>query len=125
MKFCTNCNNMYYYATLHESKRNEFIYHCRYCKNTERIENNGSYVVIDSKMKKQENKFNHIVNQYTKYDPTLPRIHNIQCISTECPSREKEDGNTEVIYMLYDENQLKYLYICVHCNTTWKTNDEK
>jgi hypothetical protein len=31
---------------------------------------------------------------------------------------------TEIIYLRYDSDNLKYLYICSECNTTWKT-DEK
>ena len=52
-------------------------------------------------------------------DPTLPRLYNIQCPNDECKT---ENG---VIYIRYDSDNLKYLYICVDCDTKWKTDDRK
>jgi aspartate carbamoyltransferase regulatory subunit len=75
-------------------------------------------------MKRGEQKFNHIINPYTKLDPTLPRIYNMKCPNGDCKTnKESNDKPTEVIYLRYDNDNLKYLYICVECDTTWKTND--
>ena len=68
---------------------------------------------------KTEQKYYHMINQYTKLDPTLPRIYNIQCPNSECGSN-KENEKREVVYMRYDDDNLKYVYICVVCDTVWK-----
>jgi hypothetical protein len=80
---------------------------------------------MDTQLKKGEQKFNHIINQYTKFDPTLPRIYNIPCPNKECKSNigNSEKTPTEIIYLRYDDDNLKYLYICCICDTIWKTND--
>ena len=83
--------------------------------------------VLNTQLKKGEQKFNHIMNQYTKLDVTLPRIYNVKCPNQDCKTNHKADGEsetpTEIIYVRYDDDNLKYLYICVECDTTWKTND--
>jgi DNA-directed RNA polymerase subunit M/transcription elongation factor TFIIS len=155
-----------------------------------------------------EKKYTHIVNEYTKYDPTLPRINTIKCPNQECSSNgfaggvgktaskaaskaaekaaskleekatkaaskaaekatkaaekaaskaadKKKTGleqvleqqeeieeaqaeqqekaqtlveasgenNREVIYIRYDDINMKYVYLCVHCDTTWRTDN--
>ena len=32
-------------------------------------------------------------------------------------------ANREVLYIRYDDVNMKYVYVCVHCNTTWKTDN--
>ena len=58
--------------------------------------------------------FDHLVNEYTKYDPTLPRINNITCINEKCKN------NKEIIYIRYDKDNMKYLYLCTKCDNVWK-----
>ena len=38
---------------------------------------------------------------------------------------ETNKDPAEVIYMRYDDDNMKYLYICVTCDTVWKTDDAK
>jgi DNA-directed RNA polymerase subunit M/transcription elongation factor TFIIS len=104
-----------------------------------------------------------MVNEYTKYDPTLPRINTIKCPNQACDSNEgaeQEGGapppskkkastskaaqedieeeeankttrktqaktlmNREVMYIRYDDINMKYVYLCVHCNTMWRTDN--
>jgi aspartate carbamoyltransferase regulatory subunit len=65
-----------------------------------------------------------MINKYTKLDPTLPRMHNIDCPNVGCTTnKEGSTEKTEIVYLRYDDANLKYLYICTTCDTTWKTND--
>jgi DNA-directed RNA polymerase subunit M/transcription elongation factor TFIIS len=32
-------------------------------------------------------------------------------------------ASREVLYIRYDDVNMKYVYVCVHCNTTWKTDN--
>jgi hypothetical protein len=92
--------------------------------------------VLKTEIEKGEQKFNHIINPYTKLDPTLPRIKNIKCPNGACPTNEVHGGGneghsggakkeTDIIYMRYDDNNMKYLYLCTDCDMVWKTDDIK
>lgn len=115
MKFCKSCENMYYVGTKEDT--DDLIYYCRFCGD---IDNNTeNVVVLQSQIKKSEHNFTHIVNPYTKYDPTLPRIRGG---AIKCPNEQCTDPQKEIIYMRYDDDNLKYLYICTTCDTTWKNS---
>ena len=125
MKFCQNCNNMYYIG-INTEDQNKITYYCRYCSHKDETMAQENVCVLNSQLKNREQKFSHIINQYTKMDPTLPRIYNMKCPNTEC--KTNEDGHTketEIIYIRYDDDNLKYVYLCAECNFIWKTNEHK
>ena len=72
------------------------------------------------------NSYKNVVNQYTKLDPTLPRIKNIKCPNADCNSnKEKKDPNyaeKEIIYLRYDDVNMKFIYLCGVCENMWKNN---
>ena len=56
-----------------------------------------------------------------KEDITLPSIKdnvNIQCPNVNC----NNDGESNILYVKYDTNSMKYMYICTHCNHKWTNN---
>jgi len=125
MKFCSVCENMYYISISREDE-NTMIYYCRNCGNKDTDTMNEGFCVLNTQLKKDGNTFSHIINRYTKLDPTLPRIYNIKCPNGTCKTNEEAHTSpAEVIYMRYDHDNMKYLYICVTCDTTWKTDDSK
>jgi hypothetical protein len=95
--------------------------------------------VSNTQIKRTEQNYNHIINEYTKYDPTLPRISTINCPNAACESNmvaseaaDEEQGTgeisskkAEIIYIRYDDVNMKYIYLCTHCDTKWKTNESK
>jgi DNA-directed RNA polymerase subunit M/transcription elongation factor TFIIS len=195
------------------------IYYCRNCGHEDTTLNTTNICVSDMQLLTSEKKYTHIVNEYTKYDPTLPRINTIKCPNQECSSngfaggvgktaaekaskaaekaskaaekaaskleekamkaaskaaekaskaaekaaskaankkktgleqvleeqkeieeaqaeqqeQEQEkaqtlveasgENNREVIYIRYDDINMKYVYLCVHCDTTWRTDN--
>ena len=121
MKFCIKCDNMYYIG-VNVDDPNKLTYYCRNCRHKDETITEEGVCVLNTQLKKGEQKFNHVINQYTKLDPTLPRIYNLKCPNPECKNT-KEDKTTEVIYVRYDDSNLKYLYICTECDATWKTNE--
>jgi hypothetical protein len=167
---------------------NSLIYYCRNCGHENTTLTSENVCVSETQLRRSEQKFTHMVNEYTKYDPTLPRINTIKCPNQECISNsqtggaakkttaatkkpvikikskttkkstkaaaseqeqatatnvetaaiEEEDlaenlaeesmistptNNREVIYIRYDDINMKYVYLCVHCDTTWKTDN--
>ena len=211
MHFCTQCKNMYYLKIRDGEGENSLIYYCRNCGNEDNTLNSENVCVSDIQLRRSEQKYTYMVNEYTKYDPTLPRINNIKCPNQECMSNaqhkggagtskkdtgtgtagtgtgatikiskktkeaalakrasklavekmieqeeaseaanaseaaveasetaanasaaptvlaSKEDGenehNREIIYIRYDDVNMKYVYLCVHCDTMWKTDN--
>jgi len=184
------------------------IYYCRNCGHEDTTLNTTNICVSDMQLLTSEKKYTHIVNEYTKFDPTLPRINTIKCPNQECSSNgfaggvgktaskaaskaaekaaskleekatkaaskaaekatkaaekaaskaadKKKTGleqvleqqeeieeaqaeqqekaqtlveasgenNREVIYIRYDDINMKYVYLCVHCDTTWRTDN--
>lgn len=121
MHFCKNCNNMYY-IKLSDNDENQLIYYCRKCGDEDTSIQQQNVVVSTKHLKKKEQKFHHIINKYTKLDPTLPRVSIIDCPNKGCPSNAVEDSEKvegEVIYMRYDDENMKYVYLCCHCDTVW------
>lgn len=116
MQFCVNCSNMYY-IRLDSENPNKLIYYCRNCGHEET--NMGDDVCISkTQIKRVDQKYKNIINEFTKLDPTLPRVFDIPCPNSDCQSHE-ENGSKEVLYLRYDDKNLKFVYICATCDTTW------
>lgn len=127
MHFCKKCENMYY-IRLSDNDSNKLIYYCRKCGDENDQISEDNMCVSFTNLKREENKYSHIVNKYTKLDPTLPRINNIECPNEECSSRAENPNDrskNEIIYMRYDNEDIKYVYICVNCDSLWTTNKEQ
>ena len=129
MKFCIHCSNMLY-IKIDESDSNNIAYYCRNCGHVDTTVAEEGVCVMRTQLRKGGQKFNHIINRYTKLDPTLPRIYNMKCPRLECKTNEqatssKEETSekgpkeTEIIYMRYDDDKMKYLYICAECDHVW------
>lgn len=149
MHFCTQCGNMYY---IRLTDANGIVYYCRNCGHEDDTITIDNAVVSHTSLKSGNQQYAHVVNKYTKFDPTLPRISTILCPNTECPCNrnhnptqyadraaivgtEEEEHATgtgagagaddsvprEVIYLRYDDTNMKYIYLCAVCNTIWNT----
>ncbi len=212
MQFCSECHNMYYLKISDEDGNigDTLIYYCRNCGHEDTSLSTSNICVSDMQLLSSEKKYTHIVNEYTKFDPTLPRINTIKCPNQECssngfaggvgksataeekaskaatkaaekatkaaekaskaaekavskagPSKKGQtkktglsqvleeqaqaemeatiaaedaeqaqaqnetsgENNREVIYIRYDDTNMKYVYLCVHCDTTWRTDN--
>ena len=131
MHFCSTCQNMYY-ISISADDPNKLVYYCRNCGNVDN--NNSTNILMNSQnifitqinIKKQEEEFGHIINQYTKLDPTLPRVNNVLCPNDECLTNTDSDNySREIINIRYDDKNMKYISLCSTCDTVWKTEDRK
>jgi DNA-directed RNA polymerase subunit M/transcription elongation factor TFIIS len=121
MHFCTNCSNMYY-IRINSDNPNSLIYYCRKCGNEDKNLAIENVCISKTHIKKSEQTYSHIINKYTKLDPTLPRINTVLCPDSNCPTNI--DGKPrEIIYVRYDDNNMKYIYLCSECDTVWQTNE--
>jgi DNA-directed RNA polymerase subunit M/transcription elongation factor TFIIS len=113
-----------YYIRINEDDPNKLVYYCRNCGNENNNLSIENVTVSKLQIKKSEQSFNHIINKYTKLDPTLPRINTILCPNVDCETNTK-DKEREIIYIRYDDTNMKYVYLCSCCNTVWKANEDK
>ena len=118
MHFCSNCNNMYY-IRINSDNANKLVYYCRNCGNEDQSITTNNVTVSKTYIKKTEKSFSHIINKYTKLDPTLPRVNNILCPNADCSTNTK-DKEREIIYIRYDDVNMKYVYLCCDCDSVWQ-----
>ena len=115
MKFCDKCDNMYY-MKLSSDEGTDIILYCRRCGNEDDDVDNGSCVISTSTDNIDQSNLH--INKYTKHDPTLPHTANIACPNTECSTNTGATPR-DVLYVRYDDNDLKYVYMCSVCDSIW------
>ena len=120
MHFCNKCDNMYY-IRIDSEDPNKLVYYCRNCGNEDDTIVSENICVSKTHNKQGEQSFSHIVNKYTKLDPTLPRVSNVLCPNSECETYTKKKAK-EILYLRYDDTNMKYIYLCSECDRVWKTN---
>lgn len=117
MKFCPTCR---YYLYL-DTSAGTFKRVCRMCGFQE--ENKDSGIIFETNLKERTSDgYKVLMNEFTRFDPTLPHDTNIKCPNGECATNTG-DTKRDVVYLKYDSVNLKYLYICNVCETQWKSKD--
>lgn len=111
-----------YYIRIGEEDSNQLIYYCRNCGHEDSLITSSNICVNKTQLQRKEHTYTHIINDYTKLDPTLPRTKMIKCPNQICS--KKEDADNEVIYIRYDDINMKYIYLCGSCNTVWKIDEQ-
>ena len=130
MHFCKQCENMYYIRLSGENK-DQLTYYCRKCghEDDNLLDAEENICISRTDLKQSTSSYDHIINKYTKLDPTLPHIKNINCPNISCASNQsgenKENVTTDILYLRYDDASMKFVYICTHCDTVWKSADDK
>lgn len=120
MKFCPICNNMYYIKT-DKADKQHIVYWCKNCTHEEKNELKDNNCIYSANYTTDHIiSYKDYINKYTHLDPTLPRVNNIPCPNKDCVSNHGKDK--EVIYIKYDNHNMKYLYLCVQCQTCWKND---
>jgi hypothetical protein len=126
---------MYYISITPE---NELQYYCRNCGNIDDsiAADNICVSKVNVKHTTTPQSFSQVVNKYTKFDPTLPRINTVRCPNDECSSNrsgkvadmtgssDKNKSVNEIIYVRYDDTNLKYVYLCTKCEKVWNTEQQ-
>ena len=196
MQFCSECHNMYYMRLGSDSDTNgssgnsgssgdKLEFYCRNCGHQDTTLTNENIICVSEyQTQSSDMKLKNMINKYTKYDPTLPRVNNILCPNPQCPNHtssgeshqssiplsspptttntnnttqplkgQNKDSTTiggaiapiapiapidtlpineestfvksrdsDIIYIRYDDENMKYAWICSKCDYTW-TND--
>jgi DNA-directed RNA polymerase subunit M/transcription elongation factor TFIIS len=133
MHFCAKCDNMYR-TKLSEDDPNKLVLYCRNCGHEDAELAMSMTVVSKTVVRKNHTNFNQFINPYTKLDPSLPHFRNIQCPNKDCVvyGGAGDAGGVgagggapeqDVISIRYDHVNLKYIYLCTHCDTTWNVTN--
>jgi len=126
MNFCNTCSNMYY-IKLSDTDNNKLTYYCRKCGSNDDTISINNVCVSKININNNSQKIDLFVNNYTKLDPTLPRTKSIKCPNNNCVSNiesvdDIQKKEREILYIRYDDTNMKYIYVCCNCDFVWKTN---
>lgn len=129
MKFCDVCNNMFYIST---SKQEGLYMYCKNCNFSKVLDSKTKSVKLSEEYHKGDGvpddacimsinysddggNYKQFLTPNIKYDVTLPRVNNIPC-----PKQCSKEGEREVIYIKYDQVNMRYVYFCCKCEHFWK-----
>ena len=124
MQFCSVCNNMYYLRLggTEQDSQDELVYYCRNCGHEDASLSAQGVCALETHIGGGASQsYEQKISKFTRDDPTLPRTSEIKCPRSDCPSH-KSGGTNDVIYLRYDDKQIRYLYICTACEAMWKTS---
>lgn len=116
--FCPNCESLYIIIR----KDDNLKYYCEECKTES--ENSVDSLVYSKHYDKKFISSNiqlSAQNEHIIHDNTLPRVNNIKCINSDCITHSEgwDPEKNEVLYLRYNNTELKYIYVCGHCFKTW------
>jgi DNA-directed RNA polymerase subunit M/transcription elongation factor TFIIS len=105
MNFCSNCDNLF--SIVGNDEKLELV--CKTCGNTKEI--TEPFSLLEKKYVPNKELYKEVfVNDFVYEDKTLPAI------KKECPSCKTDD---KVVFMKYDSEEVKYIYCCKNCNTSF------
>ena len=115
MEFCDICENML--NLILDKTDGNLKYMCKSCSSYKKVDANFNPCVHKTNYGGDEKIFYEMfVNEYTFIDPTLPRSKQIHC--PNC-SKKESHKETEVIYVRYNDADMKYIYLCCDCKNAW------
>lgn len=127
MRFCPVCDNYLYLQTAEASEAGEpsaLTLLCRHCGYEEKMAPKTSdealvlETVFSGAAAGAASGGKQALNEYTKLDPTLPRLKTIACPNAACPS-QADPASRDILYIKTDAKNLKYQYACTVCGTQW------
>ena len=117
IRFCTVCNN---YLYLHvDEVSGDLQRSCRNCGFKDDTEQGG--LVSEMRIEQLSAEGYNLINEFTLLDPRLPHLRGtMKCVNTGCQSN-KAGGESDIVYIKYDSDNLRYIYICTFCKTNWRS----
>jgi DNA-directed RNA polymerase subunit M/transcription elongation factor TFIIS len=131
MKFCPKCENYLYLDT----KKAELLRLCRTCGYSE-PDTEGGLVMETIVQERSSEGYKILLNEFTRQDPTLPHVSTLPCPNTNGYEEKDAEGNVkridacltntgnakrDVIIIKYDNQNMKFIYICNVCGTQWRS----
>tara|TARA_B110001469_G_C9367513_1_gene191898 strand:+ start:57 stop:431 length:375 start_codon:yes stop_codon:yes gene_type:complete len=114
MKFCANCDNMLYLNIVQDEDslvEDKLMYECKNCNFKKESDKNDNSCIFKIDYNIDKIKKNSFINPFIYEDITLPRAEGIKCPNEgKCPKTKPE-----IIYIKYDNENMKFIYICLDC----------
>ena len=115
MKFCKHCDNMLYLKLVDDDSEESAIkkpkYVCNNCNNNNEYDQNDNSCLFKIDYNLDNIKKSSFINPFIYEDITLPRAEGIKCPNANCPK-----AKSEIIYIKYDNENMKFIYICLDCH---------
>jgi DNA-directed RNA polymerase subunit M/transcription elongation factor TFIIS len=120
MKFCVKCDNMYYlqYVENETTGDIQLRYECRQCHHVDETSETTSIMVLNDDAGESIGESS-AITEYTKFDPTIPRLYNLPCPNKDCSSHAS-GVLPEILYVRDNHEKMSYTYMCCVCDHTWK-----
>ena len=91
----------------------------RQCRNCGHLQDEAPGLVMKMMVQEKASEaFQIILNEFTIDDPRLPHVKTLPCPNAKCTTNTA-GAEKDVIYMKYDAENMKFLYICTVCKTKW------
>jgi hypothetical protein len=136
MKFCQSCDNLLYLKIIESTPDDsestdgddangsasasadagmldapcELKYYCKMCNEMYNSDESDS-CVFKVNFNLDNIKKNSFINDFIYDDITLPRAEGIKCPNTGCPV-----AKPEIVYIQYDKENMKFIYVCLSCH---------
>jgi hypothetical protein len=111
------------YLQLSEEHPDQLFLFCHHCHLQTPTSSTESMVVSRVHLRPSKQSFGHLINDLTKYDPTLPRVSTLECPSPHCPTHHATAApSREVVFIRYDSVRMKYVNLCCRCDHVWKAD---
>ena len=115
MSWCPKCENFLYA----DSKGENLVRICRTCGYKKEDESGG--LVMETIVQERSSEgYKILLNEFTRQDPTLPHVNTLPCPSTTCDTNVRKVPR-DVIIIKYDNQNMKFIYICNVCGTQWRS----
>ena len=124
MEFCSQCNNkmnIKWKTSNDEEGTKLLVYYCITCGHSLSYDKN---TIKNPKLYHQnyeiDKSFVTFNNELLCTDPTLQKVTDPAIKCPNC-STGTPDKDSNIVFYIYDMNNMKYLYICCDCKSSWKT----
>ena len=121
MRFCPVCSYYLFLVRQDEDGRGLDLL-CRHCGYREDMKpkNSADALILETNFAtaSSQKQTTSQLNDFTKLDPTLPRLKTIACPNQACPT-QADPAQRDILYIKTDPKNLKYQYACTVCSTQW------
>jgi DNA-directed RNA polymerase subunit M/transcription elongation factor TFIIS len=122
MRFCPVCSYYLYLVRAGETEAETLDLLCRHCGYKEAMNptTTEDALILETTFASAAGQKQTIsqLNDYTKLDPTLPRLKTIACPNQSCPT-QADPSKRDILYIKTDPKNLKFQYSCTVCQTQW------
>ena len=97
------------------------MFKCHCCAHEEHDFTDTNICILKTSFEKKDATYHTYMQEHMLSDPMLPRSNIIHCLNKSCSKDASAPSN--VTYIKHDSVNMKYLYVCNHCQFRWTTKN--